>query len=73
MRTPTDWAWFITLESILLSFILGIFLSMQSKPYPFQGDIQMFPIVMMFLCFMFMLLIYVGFWEEKELDRGKGR
>ena len=73
MSKLTDWAWFIFLESILSLSILGIFHSMQSKPYPFQGDLQTFPIAMMFLCLMFMLLIYVGFWEEKELDRGKGR
>jgi hypothetical protein len=74
MSKLTNWAWFIGLEFILSSFILAIFLAMQSKPYPFQDDLQPFPIVMMFLCFMFMFLILMFFSrEEKELDRGKGR
>jgi len=74
MRTLTTWAWFIGLESILSSFILAILLAMQSKPYPFQTYLRVFPFVMMFLCLMFMFLIFMGFSrEEKELDRGKGR
>ena len=73
MSKLTNWAWFIFLESILSLSIFGIFLAMQSKPYPFQTELRAIPFVMMFLCVMFMLLIYVGFGEEKELDRGKGK
>ncbi len=74
MRTLTDWAWFIGLESILFSFILGIFLAMQSKPYPFQTDLRPFPIAMGMIVVVFMFLVWAMFGgrEEKELARGKG-
>ncbi len=49
--------------------IAGIILSMQSKPYPYQGDIQPFPIVMIGLVLAFMGMF--GFlnilcWRDEE-------
>ena len=53
------WIWVIILESILFLYILGIFLSMQSKPYPFKTNLQPFPFAMITLCVMFMFLILI--------------
>jgi len=75
MRTLTEWAVFIGLESILSLSMLGIILAMQSKPYPFQTDLQKMPFAMIGLILLFMFLVWIGTSgrEETELDRGKGR